>query len=113
MLGLSASLLDWHWDFWPVPLFSPPVKGEWQVGVFGKPHECLENAVRAAPALGQQGGNPSAETPGHHLQLPKLKSQNRGSRAERGCYLLLLRAGGCQQFKLLCCETLYGAGQWK
>lgn len=26
---------------------------------------------------------------------------------------LLVRAGGCQQFRLLCCETLYGAGLWK
>lgn len=58
--------------------FLPPVNWGWQVrvGVFGKPRECLENAVRAAPALGQQSENPSAETLGHRLQLLKLESQN-------------------------------------
>lgn len=44
------------------------------VEMFGKPHECLENAVRAVPALRQQGGNSLAEPLGHCLQLLKLKS---------------------------------------
>lgn len=44
-LGLSASLFDWHWDFWHVSLLSLPVKWGWQVlragvweasGMFGK-----------------------------------------------------------------------------
>lgn len=85
MLGLSASLLDWHWDFWPVPLFSPPVKRGWQVWVFGKPQECLENAVRAAPALRQQGGNPSAETIACSCRNSKAKTEALGQSEDVMC----------------------------